>query len=150
MKLYIGNVSYDTTERELRDALAAFEPLVDFYYPLDQESGRPRGFAFVTLNDRDTGEEAIRALDGLEIAGRKLRVSEAEERRDRGPSGGGGGYRGGGGGGGGGGYRGGGGGGGGGGYRGGGGGGGGGGYRGGGGGGHGHGGGGKGGRKGGY
>ena len=60
MKLYIGNVSYDTTERELRDALAAFEPLVDFYYPLDQESGRPRGFAFVTLNDRDTGEEAIR------------------------------------------------------------------------------------------
>jgi hypothetical protein len=131
MKLYIGNVSYDTTERELRDALAPFEPLVDFYYPLDRDSGRPRGFAFVTLSDRDAGEEAIRTLDGLEIAGRKLRVSEAEERRERsgggGGGGGGGGYRGGGGGGGG--YRGGGGGGG---YRGGGGGGGG--YRGGGGG----------------
>ncbi len=144
MKLYIGNVSYDTTERELRDALAPFEPLVDFYYPLDRESGRPRGFAFVTLSDRDAGEEAIRSLDGLEIAGRKLRVSEAEERRERtgGGGGGGGGFRssGGGAGGGGGGYRGGGGGGGGG-YRGGGGGGGG--YRGGGGGGHGHGGGGK-------
>jgi RNA recognition motif-containing protein len=119
MKLYIGNVSYDTTERELRDALAPFEPLVDFYYPLDRESGRPRGFAFVTLSDRESGEEAIRTLDGFEIAGRKLRVSEAEERRERsggGGGGGGGGFRsGGGGGGGGGGYRGGGGGGGG--YR---------------------------------
>jgi cold-inducible RNA-binding protein len=107
MKLYIGNVSYDTTERELRDALAPFEPLVDFYYPLDRESGRPRGFAFVTLSDREAGEEAIRTLDGFEIAGRKLRVSEAEERRERsgGGGGGGGGFRSGGGGGGGGGFR---------------------------------------------
>ena len=105
MKLYIGNLNYDTTELELREHLAEYEPIVDLHMPLDRDTGRPRGFAFVTLSDRETGEAAVENLDGAELGGRSLRVREAEDRR--GGGGGGGGHRrgsGGGGGGGGGGY----------------------------------------------
>ena len=80
MKLYIGNLSYDTTETELREALTEFEPIMEVHYPMDRDTGQPRGFAFVTFNSRETGEEAIRALDGSELGGRKLRVNEAEDR----------------------------------------------------------------------
>ena len=99
MKLYIGNLSYDSTEAELREFLSAFEPIQDVYIPLDRDTGRPRGFAFVTLSGREAGEEAIRTLDGQELDGRNLRISEAEDRRGGGGGGGGGGHRGGGGGG---------------------------------------------------
>jgi len=102
MKLYIGNLPYDTTESDLREYLASYEPLEDVYMPLDRDTQRPRGFAFVTFKDRETGEAAIEGLDGADFGGRPLRVSEAEERRGGGGGGGGGGgYRGGGGGGGG-------------------------------------------------
>lgn len=111
MKLYIGNLSYETSEIELREFLANFEPIVDLHMPLDRETGRPRGFAFVTLSSRDAGEAAVAQLDGAELSGRNLRVREAEDRRTEGGGGGGGGrpprsggYGGGGGGGGGGGY----------------------------------------------
>lgn len=96
MKLYIGNLSYDTTEAELRELLTPFEPIVDLHMPIDRESGRPRGFAFVTLSSREVGEAAVAQLDGSELGGRNLRVREAEERRNPG-GGGGGGYGGGGG-----------------------------------------------------
>lgn len=112
MKLYVGNIPYETSEAELREMFADWEPLTDFFYPVDRDTGRQRGFAFVTFASREAGEAAMEALNGAECGGRPLRVNEAEERR--GGGGGGGGYRGGGGGGGGG-YRGGGGGGGG--YR---------------------------------
>lgn len=95
MKLYIGNLSYDITELELREFLAEYEPLVDLHMPLDRDTGRPRGFAFVTLSNRESGEAAVENLDGAELAGRGLRVREAEDRRG---GGGGGGNRGGGGG----------------------------------------------------
>ncbi|MCB1232779.1 MAG: RNA-binding protein [Verrucomicrobiae bacterium] len=85
MKLYIGNLSYDLSEAELREALTEFEPIVDVFMPMDRETGKPRGFAFVTVADRSTGEAAIEALDGREVGGRNLRVNEAEDRR-RGPS----------------------------------------------------------------
>ena len=115
MKLYVGNIPYEVSEVELRTLFAPWEPLADFFYPLDRETGRQRGFAFVNLADRESGTAEMEALNGVDCGGRPLRVNEAEERRESG-GGGGGGYRGGGGGGGGG-YRGGGGGGGGGGYR---------------------------------
>ncbi len=94
MKLYIGNLPYDTTEDELREALAEFEPIEDLFMPLDRETGRRRGFAFVTFSSRDTGEEAMRQLDGAEFGGRNLRVNEAEDRQQGGGGGGGGGGRG--------------------------------------------------------
>ncbi len=81
MKLYVGNLPYEATELELREVFAPFEPLVDFHYPVDKMTGAYRGFAFITLADRDTGEEAIRSLDGTDFGGRSLRVSEAEDRR---------------------------------------------------------------------
>ncbi|MEX2579225.1 MAG: RNA-binding protein [Verrucomicrobiales bacterium] len=96
MKLYIGNLSYDTTELELREFLAEHEPIVDLHMPLDRDTGRPRGFAFVTLSDREKGEAAVESLDGAELGGRALRVREAEDRRGGGGGGGGGGYGGGG------------------------------------------------------
>lgn len=100
MKLYIGNLPFDTSEADLREAMAEFEPIEDVYMPLDRETGRPRGFAFVKLSNREIGERAIEAMDGSEIGGRSLKVSEAEDRRGGGGGGGGGGHRGGGGGGG--------------------------------------------------
>ncbi len=88
MKLFVGNLSYDTTEAEVREFFANFEPIIDFHRPNDRETGQPRGFAFVTLTDRETGEKAIEELNDKELGGRQLRINEAEERRNRGPQGG--------------------------------------------------------------
>lgn len=143
-KLYVGNIRFSTDEQSLRELFKPYGEVTDVHIAMNRDTGKPRGFAFVTLSEKSAGEAAMQALNGKVIDGRTLVVNEAQpkgtrvdrpggDRPDR-PygGGGGGGYRGGGGGGGG--YRGGGGGGGGGGgYRGGGGGGGGG-YRGGGGG----------------
>ncbi|MDP4938128.1 MAG: RNA-binding protein, partial [Verrucomicrobiales bacterium] len=93
MKLYIGNLSYDSTESDLRELLAAYEPIVDLHMPLDRETGRQRGFAFVTLSSREMGEAAVAQLDGADLGGRSLRVREAEDRRATGGGGGGGGGR---------------------------------------------------------
>lgn len=86
MKLFIGNLSYDTTEEELRDALAAYEPIVELRRPLDPDTGRPRGFAFVTFGTMEAGEKALAELDGLKLGGRTLAVKEAEERQSRHPA----------------------------------------------------------------
>ena len=96
MKLYLGNLPYEASEAELREFLSPYEPLVDFHLPLDRDTGRPRGFAFVTLTSREIGEKAIEELDGADFNGRPARVREAEDR-PRGGGGGGGGHRGGGG-----------------------------------------------------
>ena len=134
ISIYVGNLSYNVSEDELREYFQQHGEVQRIHLVTDRETGRPRGFGFVEMDD-DGGRAAIEALNGKDFQGRPLTINEARPREERGGGGGGGGFRGGGGGGGGGGYRGGGGGGGGGGYRGGGGGGGGGGYRGGGGGG---------------
>src|SRR5690625_3731467 len=127
-KLFVGGIAWATTNEGLREAFERFGEVEDARIITDRDTGRSRGFGFVTFQDDDAAQAAIQEMDGEELDGRRLRVNEANERRPGG--GGGGGHRGGGGGG----YRGGSrGGGGGGGYRGGGGGGGG--YRGGGGGG---------------
>jgi RNA recognition motif-containing protein len=114
MKIYVGNLSYNTTQETLSEQFGAFGKVDEVAVIMDRETGRPRGFAFVTMNNDAEGQAAIDALNGADVDGRNITVNEAKPKPSGG--GGGGGYRGGGGGGGGG-YRGGGGGGGGGGYR---------------------------------
>ena len=99
MKLYVGNLPFSATEDEIRALFEEFGGTVDLHIPLDRETGRPRGFAFVTLNSKEQGEAAIGSLDGKDMGGRALRISEAQERAPRGGGGGGGGGWGGGGGG---------------------------------------------------
>lgn len=81
MKLFIGNLSYDTTEQILGDALAEAGTIIDFHRPIDRETGNPRGFAFVTMDSQESGEKAIQMLDGEKFDGRELKVNEAEDRR---------------------------------------------------------------------
>jgi cold-inducible RNA-binding protein len=98
-RLYIGNLSYHTTEDALRDAFGQDgRQVVDVKIVTDRETGQPRGFAFVELSTSEEAEAAISALDGQELDGRRLRVSVAQERTGGGGGGGGGGYGGGGGG----------------------------------------------------
>ena len=97
MKLYVGNLPFSATEDEIRSLFENFGGAVDLHIPLDRETGRPRGFAFVTLSTREHGEAAIGSLDGKDMDGRALRISEAQERAPRSGGGGGGDRRGGGG-----------------------------------------------------
>ncbi len=90
MKLYVGNLPFSATEDEIRALFEEFGGTVDLHIPLDRETGRPRGFAFVTLNSKEQGEAAIGSLDGQDMGGRALRISEAQERAPRGGGGGGG------------------------------------------------------------
>jgi RNA recognition motif-containing protein len=130
-RLFVGNLSYQTQERDLQDHFSAAGVVTNVNLMLDRVTGKSRGFAFVEFSTPDEANRAVEMFHGKDLGGRALTVNIARPREERAPGGGGGGgFRGGGGGGGGGGYRGGGGGGGGGGYRGGGGGGGGGGWRG--------------------
>ena len=101
-KLYVGNLSFNTTEDELRSAFSQFGSVTDLYVAMDKMTGRPRGFAFVTMGSPEEAQKAIDALNGKDLAGRALTVNVARPREDRpGGGGGGGGRRGGGGGGGG-------------------------------------------------
>jgi RNA recognition motif-containing protein len=90
--LYVGNLSFDTTEGNLRDAFGQYGTVTSASIVMDRETGRSRGFGFVEMSDG--GEEAIAAMDGAELQGRTLKVNEARPREDR-PRGGGGGGRGG-------------------------------------------------------
>ena len=104
MKLYLGNLPFSASDEDIREAFAAYGTIEDLFIPLDRETNRPRGFAFITLADDDLARKAIEEMDGFDLQGRNLRVNEAEERRpqqNRGGGGGGGGDRRGGGGGGG-------------------------------------------------
>ncbi|MEM9353627.1 MAG: RNA-binding protein [Planctomycetota bacterium] len=98
MKLYVGNLSYNTTQDTLYDEFGAHGKVDEVAIINDRETGRPRGFAFVTMNNDEEGRNAIETLNGRELDGRTITVNEARPKADRG--GGGGGYRGGGGGGG--------------------------------------------------
>jgi len=98
-RLYVGNLSFHTTPEALRDAFGAIGEVADVHLVSDRETGRSRGFAFVTMGTAEEAAKAISEMDGTTLDGRPLRVNEAEERQSRG--GGGGGFGGGGGGGGG-------------------------------------------------
>jgi RNA recognition motif-containing protein len=103
-KLYVGNLSFDITENDLRDMMTAHGQVNEVNLITDKETGRARGFAFVTMNTAEEAAAAIAALNGKEFQGRALTVNEARPREERSGGGGGGGgrreYRGGGGGGG--------------------------------------------------
>lgn len=91
-KIYVGNISFDTTESDLESLFATHGTVASVKVITDRETGRSRGFAFVEM-DADGADDAIRALDGTQLGGRTLRVNEAREREPRRPGGGGGGGR---------------------------------------------------------
>ena len=97
-KLYVGNLPFSATEDELREHFGAHGEVQSVALITDRETGRPRGFGFIEMDD-EGAQKAISALDGQEYGGRALRVNEARDRRSGGGGGGGGGYGGGGGGG---------------------------------------------------
>ena len=89
-KMYVGNLSYDVTQEELQALFEAHGAVSDVFIVKDRESGRPRGFAFVTMEEKSAMDAAIEALNGEEFMGRNLAINEARPREDR-PRGGGGG-----------------------------------------------------------
>ena len=100
-RIYVGNLSFRTTEDTLRDAFSQYGEVVSSTIVTDRETGRSRGFGFIEMNDQTQANAAIEALNGQEFEGRTLTVNEARPREERprgGGGGGGGGYGGGGGG----------------------------------------------------
>jgi RNA recognition motif-containing protein len=99
-KLYVGNLSFNTSTQDLEALFAEFGTVQSANVIEDRETGRPRGFAFVEMSSGDEAQAAIASLDGKEVDGRNLKVNEAKPQESRGGGGGGGrgGYGGGGGG----------------------------------------------------
>ena len=96
MKLYVGNLSFDTTQQDLEQIFGEIGTVESTNIIEDRDTGRSRGFAFVEMSSKEEGQNAIAQLNGKEIGGRSLTVNEAKPREDRGGSrGGGGGGRGG-------------------------------------------------------
>jgi cold-inducible RNA-binding protein len=89
MKLYVGNLSFQTTENDLQDLFEQQGPVKEVTLITDKMTGQSRGFAFVTMAGATEGNAAIAALNGKDFAGRALTVNEAKPREDR-PRGGGG------------------------------------------------------------
>jgi cold-inducible RNA-binding protein len=88
VNIYVGNLSYNATEQDLREAFERYGDVAAVNIIMDRETGRPRGFAFVEMPDAQQAKEAIDQLNLTEIAGRKVTVNEARPREDR-PRGGG-------------------------------------------------------------
>ncbi len=86
-KLYVGNLSFKTTEDELRSAFGAFGSVADVYVAMDKMTGRPRGFAFITMGTPEEAKAATEKMNGTDLGGRALTVNEARPKEDR-PSGG--------------------------------------------------------------
>ena len=100
-KLFVGNLSFETTENDLQDAFAAFGTVTECNLMMDRSTGRSRGFGFVTMGTPEEAQKAIDGLNGKELGGRALTVNIARPREERSGGGrrergGGGGYRGGG------------------------------------------------------
>ena len=94
-KLFVGNLSFNVTENQLQDMFAPHGNVIEADLIMDKFSGRPRGFAFVTMETKEGADAAIQALNGKQVDGRALTVNEARPREDRPHGGGGGGGRGG-------------------------------------------------------
>ncbi len=90
-KMYVGNLSFDTTEADLHELFGAHGGVTEVHLPSDRDTGRPRGFAFVTMDSADAMNAAINSINGKEFMGRALTVNEARPREERGFGGGGGG-----------------------------------------------------------
>ncbi|ACC80948.1 RNA-binding protein [Nostoc sp. UCD121] len=83
MSIYVGNLSYQVTEEDLKQAFAEYGTVSRVQLPTDRETGRPRGFAFVEMESDTQEQAAIDALDGAEWMGRDLKVNKAKPREDR-------------------------------------------------------------------
>jgi len=90
-KLYVGNLSFNSTEDEISHAFAAHGTVTSVNVIMDRETNRPRGFAFVEMGSDSEAQAAVQALDGQELDGRNLKVNIAKPRESRGGGGGGGG-----------------------------------------------------------
>jgi cold-inducible RNA-binding protein len=92
-KLFVGNLSFNTTENSLNDAFAAFGTVTETNMMMDRETGRPRGFGFITMSSAEEAQKAIEGMNGKDMDGRALTVNVAKPREERAPGGGGGGRR---------------------------------------------------------
>lgn len=88
MSIYVGNLSYDASQEDVRSVFAEYGTVKRVTLPMDRETGRPRGFAFVDMGSDAEEEAAIGDLDGAEWMGRTLKVNKAKPREDRGGGGG--------------------------------------------------------------
>ncbi len=86
-KLFVGNLSFNTTENDLQDAFAAHGTVTEANLMMDRATGRPRGFGFITMSSPDEAQKAIDALNGATLDGRALTVNEARPREAGGSSG---------------------------------------------------------------
>lgn len=84
-KIFIGNLSFDTTQEELTQFLAPAGPVVEVVIPSDRATGRPRGFAFARFETEEAAAKAIELADGADLGGRTLRANAAEDRPPRRP-----------------------------------------------------------------
>ena len=84
MKMYVGNMSFNTTKEELESFFSQWGSVTDTHIPEDRETGRPRGFAFVTMDSKSAMEAAIEGADGKDLDGRTLKVNEAKPRENSG------------------------------------------------------------------
>ena len=87
MKIYVGNLSFNTTEAELEQVFTEFGEVNEVALITDRDTGRPRGFGFVEMRNDEQAREAINALDGKEVGGRSLKVNEAKPRERSGGGG---------------------------------------------------------------
>jgi RNA recognition motif-containing protein len=90
-KLFVGGLAWATTDDGLRAAFENYGPVTDAKVITDRDTGRSRGFGFVTFQDPEDGKKAMAEMDGQQLDGRQVRVNEAQDKRDRGGRGGGGG-----------------------------------------------------------
>ena len=88
MSIYVGNLSYEVTQEDLTEVFKEYGTVKRVQLPTDRETGRPRGFGFVEMNNEAEELKAIEALDGAEWMGRDIKVNKAKPREDRGGSGG--------------------------------------------------------------
>ena len=88
-KLFVGNLSFNVTKDQLQNIFAAHGPVADVDVIMDKFSGRPRGFAFVTMESKEGADAAIKAIHGTAVDGRALTVNEARPREERPPRSGG-------------------------------------------------------------
>lgn len=93
MTVYVGNLSYDVTREDLERVFADYGKVGRVSLPMDRESGRPRGFAFVDMSADTEEQEIIETLDGAEWMGREMRVNKARPKGESASSNGGGSYR---------------------------------------------------------
>ena len=87
-KLYVGNLPFSSTEEDLKDLFGRHGAVESVNVITDRETGRPRGFAFVEMEEASAAQDAISALDGSDLGGRNIKVNEAQDKRAAGGGGG--------------------------------------------------------------